>query len=146
MTRRESVRLLAPVLGALVLVAFSAASLPWKAGVLTRPRTPFDRSAASNVAPQFALLRDAEAVIPKGAAVLVRSEPADPTSDTYFHRFAIALLPGRDVVAAAYYGVPTAPAVRDRASYVVVVGRRPASPPGRLLLETPDGTVWKRNP
>ena len=146
MRSRESVRLVAPLVGAAALVAFAAASLPWKAGVLARPRTPFDRSAANSVAPGFALLREAEAVIPRGAVVVARTEPRDPGQETYFHRFALALLPGREVLPAAYYGMPTPPEVWSRAEYVVVVGRRPASEPGRLLLETPDGTVWKRNP
>jgi hypothetical protein len=146
LSRRESVRLVAPLLGAAVLVAFAAASLPWKAGVLTRPRTPFDHSAASSVAPGFAFLRDAQAVIPRGAAVVARTEPRDPIQETYFHRFALAMLPGREILPAAYYGTATSPEVSTRASYVVVVGKKPAEPPGRLLLETPDGTVWKREP
>lgn len=146
MTRRQSVRIAAPLIGAAVLVAFAAASLPWKAGVLARPRTPFDRSAASSVAPGFAFLRDAEAVIPRGAVVVAWTEPRNPIQETYFHRFALAMLPGREILPAAYYGVATPPEVSSRASYVVVVGRKPAEPPGRLLLETPDGTVWKRGP
>jgi hypothetical protein len=144
--RRESARILAPLLGAAVLVAFAAASLPWKAGVLAKPRTPFDRSAASSVAPGFALLRDAEGVIPRGAVLVARTEPRNPDQETYFHRFALALLPGREVLPAAYYGMTTPPEVWSRARYFVVVGKRPAEPLGRLLLETPDGTVLKREP
>jgi hypothetical protein len=146
LSRRESIRLLAPLAGAAVLVAVSLAGLPWSDHPFARPRTPFDRSAAKSVAPGFALLRAADAVIPPGGVVLVRTEPEDPTSETYFHRFALALLPGREVLPAAYYGTPTPPEVWNRASYVVVVGRKPAQPPGRLLMETPDGTVWKRQP
>ena len=146
MSRRESVRLLAPLAGAAVLVAVSVARLPWADHPFARPRTPFDRSTAPGVAAGFALLRNAEGVIPPGGVVLVRTAPEDPTSETYFHRFAIALLPGREVLPAAYYGMPTPPEVWNRASYVVVVGGKPAQPPGRLLLETPDGTVWKRQP
>jgi len=78
--------------------------------------------------------------------VVVRTQPEDRTSETYYHRFALALLPGREVLPAAYYGVPTPPEVWNRAGYVVVVGKRPAQPLGRLLLETADGTVWKREP
>lgn len=144
MSRRESVRILAPLVGAAVLVAFAGASLPWKSGLLARPRTPFDRSAADSVAPGFALLRDSDALIPRGAIVVARTEPRDPVRETYFHRFAIALLPGREVLPAAYYGMATPPEVWERAEYIVVVGKRPASPPGRLLLETPDGSVWRR--
>ena len=74
------------------------------------------------------------------------TEPRDPVQETYFHRFALALLPGREVVPAAYYGVTTPPEVWSRAGYVVVVGRRPAQPPGTLLLETADGSLWRRAP
>jgi hypothetical protein len=142
----DNSQLLFPLLGAAVLVAFAAAGLPWKENPLSAPRTPFDRSEAKSVAPGFALLRDAAAVIPPGAVVVARTEPRDPVQETYFHRFALALLPGREVLPAAYYGMATPQEVWGRASYVVVVGRRPTEAPGRLLLETPDGTVWKRNP
>jgi len=127
-------------------VAVSLAGLPWRDHPFARPRTPFDRSAARDVAPGFALLRDAEPLIPTGGVVLVRTEPEDRISETYYHRFALALLPGREVLPAAYYGAPTPPEVWNRAGYVVVVGKRPAQPLGRLLLETADGTVWKREP
>jgi hypothetical protein len=141
---RQSVRLAAPLLGAAVLVAFAAASLPWKSDVFAPPRTPFDRSAASSVAPGFALLREAADVIPSGAIVVARTEPRDPVLETYLHRFALALLPGREVLPAAYYGQATPREVWGRARYVIVVGGRPAEPLGTLLKETPDGTVWRR--
>jgi hypothetical protein len=146
LTRRESIRLLAPLAGAAVLVAVTLAGLPWRDHPFARPRTPFDKSAAKSVATGFALLRDAQSVIPHGAVVVARTEPRDPIQETYFHRFALALLPEREVLPAAYYGATTPPEVWNRAGYVVVVGRKPAEPPGRLLLETPDGTVWKREP
>jgi hypothetical protein len=141
---RESIRLAAPLVGAAVLVSFAAASLPWKAGVSTPPRTPFDHSAAIYVAPGFALLREADPAIPPGGVAVVRTEPRDPVQETYYHRFAVALLPGREIVPAANYGQPTPPEISDRAQYVIVVGPRPAEPPGTLLLETRDGTVWRR--
>ena len=146
MPLRQSVRLAAPLFGAAVLVAFAAASLPWKSGVFARPRTPFDRSAASSVAPGFALLRAEAEVIPAGAIVVARTEPRDPVHETYLHRFALALLPGREVLPAAYYGQATPPEVWGRAEYVVVVGARPADPPGTLLKETGEGSVWRRRP
>jgi hypothetical protein len=146
LSRRETLRLAAPVLGAAVLVAFAAAGLPWTDHPFARPRTPFDRSPAKSVAPGFALLREAGRVIPDGSVVVARTEPRNPAQETYLHRFALSLLPGREVLPAAYYGVATPPEVWNRARYVVVVGRRPAESPGRLLLETPDGTVWRREP
>jgi hypothetical protein len=141
---RDSIRLAAPLVGAAVLVSFAAASLPWRAGVSTRPRTPFDHSAAVYVAPGFALLRESDSVIPVGAIAVVRTEPRDPVQETYYHRFAVALLTGREIVPAASYGQATPPEVWGRAEYVIVVGPRPAEPPGRLLLETRDGSVWRR--
>lgn len=146
MISRESVRVAASLAGGAVLVAFAAASVPWSANPLRRPRTPFDRSAASSVASGFALLRDAAPLIPDGAVLVAWTEPRDPVQETYFHRFALALLPGREVLPAAYYGAAMPPEVWNRAGYVVVVGRRPARPPGRLLLETADGSLWRREP
>jgi hypothetical protein len=146
LSRRESLRLAAPVLGAAVLVAVTLAGLPWNDRPFDAPRTPFDRGAAKGIALAFALLRAAEGVIPRGGVLVMRSEPRDLAQDTYLYRFALALLPGREVVPAANYGVQTPPEVWGRAQYVVVLGKKPADPPGRLLLTTTDGTIWKREP
>jgi hypothetical protein len=96
------------------------------------------------VAPGFALLTAAERVIPRGASVVIRTEPPDAVQETYFHRFGIALLPGRRVLPSALYGSFVAPDVWKDAEDLVVIGPRPAQPPGQLLLETPEGTVWRR--
>lgn len=146
MSSRESVRLAAPVLGAAVLVAVAASSLPWRAGVFIPPNTPFANSAAFHLGPGFLLLRDAEGVIPRDASVVVRTDPADLVQETELHRLALALLPGREILPAAYYGQATGPDVWGRAEYVVVLGRRPAEPAGTLLLLTGQGTVWRRPP
>lgn len=135
---------LTPLAGALLLVAFAIASLPWGEGVFRRPRTPFDHSAASSVAPGFALLSSAVAVIPPGASVVARTEPPNAGRETYFHRFTLSLLPGRRVLPASYYGEFVPPEVWKDAEYLVVIGPKPAQAPGRLLLETPDGSVWRR--
>jgi hypothetical protein len=37
------------------------------------------------------------------------------------------------------------PEVWKDAQYMIVVGPRPVPPPGTLVLETPDGTVWRRD-
>jgi len=137
-------RLLAPLFGAAVLAGFSIASLPWAEDVFRRPRTPFDRSAASSVAPLYAMLTAARAAIPDGASVVARTEPANPVQETYFHRFAISLLPGRRVLPSASYGAFLDPQVWKDAQYMIVVGPRPAPPPGALVLEAPEGTVWRR--
>ena len=135
-----------PVLGAAILVAFTLASLPWKENLFRRPRTLFDRSAASAVAPGYALVAAAVPVIPAGATVVVRTEPRDPIAETYYHRFADALLPGRRALPASFYGRFAPPEVSRDAAYVLIVGAKPAEPPGRLLLETPEGTVWETPP
>ena len=146
MPRRESIRLFAPLIGAAFLVVFAAASLPWKAGLFVKTLTPFDYSAAFHLGPGFYLLRQAAGTIPPGAAVVVRTDPEDPARESELHRLGLALLPGREVVPAAYYGQPAGPEVWGRAEYVIVLGRRPADPPGTLLLVTDQGTVWRRQP
>jgi hypothetical protein len=141
--RRHRTAALAPLLGAAILVGSSIASLPWKENLFRRPRTPFDRSAASSVAPGYALLTAAAPLVPPGATVVVRTEPRDPIQETYYHRFADALLLGRRALPASLYGHPAPAELWRAAEYVVVVGGKPAEPPGRLLLETAGGTVWK---
>lgn len=142
---RASVRVAAPLLGAGLLTALMLSSVPFSASPLARPRTPFDRSAAAGVAPGFALLTAARSVLPEGAVVVTRTEPRDAIQESHYHWFAVALLPGRSLLPSAMYGVFTPPEVSAPARYVVVVGPRPAAPPGTLLLETPDGSVWRRS-
>ena len=141
---REPFRLLVlPLVGAAVLAGFALASLPWKENLFRRPRTPFDRSASKAVASGYALVAAANPLIPAGATVVVKTEPRDPGAETYYHRFADSLLPGRRALPASFYGQFAPPAVYERAEYVIIIGARPAAPAGRLLLETPEGTVWR---
>ena len=137
-------RLAPPLLAAAILTGFSIAALPFSRGLFRVPRTPYDASDASFAVPAWILLSRAGTLLPGDASVLVRNEPPDPTTDTHLHRFAVGLLPGRRIVPAALWGVPAPPNVQREADYEVVVGRPPASPPGRLVLEIPEGTVWKR--
>jgi hypothetical protein len=111
---------------------------------LRRPRTPFDHSAASWVAPGYSLLREASSVIPPGASVVARTEPPDPVQETWYHRLAVSLLPGRRILPAALYGHFVSEEVWRDAEFMVIVGARPAQPPGDLLLEAPEGSVWRR--
>jgi hypothetical protein len=139
-------RALLPLAGSALLAAFSIAALPFSRGLLRAPRTPYDASPAAYVTvPAWIILQRAEALVPPGASVVVRSEPADPSTDSYYHRFAVALLPGRRIVPAALWGTPTEPGPLRDAEYEVVVGGRPAAPLGRLVLELPQGTIWKRD-
>ncbi len=129
---------LLPLAGAAVLAGFSIAALPFSRGLFRAPRTPYGES------PDWILLQSAEPLIPRGASVLVRGEPPDATTDTYLHRFGVALLPGRQIVPAARWGVPSELQDMQAAEYEIVLGRPPSPPPGRLLLEIPEGTVWRR--
>ncbi|HEY6066778.1 MAG TPA: hypothetical protein VIY96_11515 [Thermoanaerobaculia bacterium] len=136
--------LLLSIAGAAILTAFSIAALPFSRGLFRVPRTPYDRSEATFTVPAWIVLTRAQSVLPEGASVLVRLEPSDPVNDSYLHRFGVALLPGRRIVPAALWGVPSPDSMLREADYEVVVGKIPSSPPGRLLLELPEGTVWKR--
>lgn len=138
--------LLLSLAGSAVLAGFSIAALPFSRGLFRAPRTPYDASEAAFTVPAWVLLVRAEPLIPHHAHVLVRSEPSDPTTDTYLHRFAVSLLPDRRIVPAARWGVPSEPQDLQSAQYEIVLGRAPSPPPGRLLLETPEGTVWRRGP
>lgn len=145
MTRSDR-RTLLPLAGSAVLAAFSIAALPFSRGLFQAPRTPYDASPAASVTvPAWIILHRAEALLPPGASVVVRSEPADPSTDSYYHRFAVALLPGRRILPAALWGTPTEPGPLREAEYEVVVGGLPAAPLGRLVLEVPEGTIWKRD-
>jgi hypothetical protein len=138
-------RVVVPLAGAAILVGFGLASLPRLPDLFRGARTPFDRSAARSGAPVFALLSQAARVLPAGASVVVRTEPPDAARETEGHRFGVALLPGRTVLPASEYGRFLPREVWSRAEYEVVLGGRPAVPPGRLLIETGDGTVWRRS-
>jgi hypothetical protein len=122
------------LLGAAVLAAYSIVALPW-ASLGRRPRTPFDASASGPaVASGYLLLRTAATRIPAGASVAVVTEPRDPIRDGYLQRFGVALLPQARL----------RPAGSADTDFVVVVGARPAKPPGELLFDSPEGSVWRR--
>jgi hypothetical protein len=136
--------LLLSLVGSAILAAFSVAAIPFSRGLFRVPRTPYDANEASFLAPAWTLLQRAAEIVPRDASVVVRGEPPDATNDSYLHRFAVALLPGRKIVPAAVWSVPTAPEALLEADYEIVVGKTPPSPTGRLLLSIPEGSVWKR--
>lgn len=142
--RSKSDPVLLPLAGSALLAALALWHVPWRQG-LDRPRTLYDNSNARAVAPAYALLTAAARGIPRGAAVVVRAEPPDARLETWYHRFAVALLPGRRALPSAFYETFLPPDVWKQAEYLVVVGPRPRPEPGRLLLETPEGTVWLRD-
>jgi len=133
-----------PLVGSAVLVAFSIAALPFSRGLFRVAQTPYDASDAAFTRPAWIVLSRADPLVPRGAAVLIRTEPPDPTNDMYLHRFGIALLPGRRIVPAALWGVPTPPDIVRDAEYEIVVGQTPSLRPGRLLLQISEGSVWRR--
>lgn len=136
--------LLLSLAGAAVLAGFSVGALPFSRSLFRATRTPYDASEPKFVAPAWVLLRRAEPLVPAGAQVLFRTGSPDTNTDTYLHRFAVALLPGRRIVPAARWGVPSEPADLELAEYEIVLGRSSSSPSGRLLLEIPEGTIWRR--
>jgi hypothetical protein len=140
----KSRALLFSLVGSAILAAFSVAALPFSRGLFRLAQTPYDASDARFIVPSWIVLARAAPLIPRGAAVLVRAEPPDPTNDMYLHRYGNGLLPGRKIVPAALWGVATPPDVVREAEYEVVVGKMPSVRPGRLLLQIPQGSVWLR--
>jgi len=129
---------LAALAGSVILAGLSVATLPFSHGLFLAQRSPYGER------PGWILLQRAGPLLPDGSSVLVRTEPPDPANDFYLHHYGVALLPGRRIVPAALWGVPTSADLQREAGYEVVVGERPEPPPGRLLLEMPEGTVWRR--
>jgi hypothetical protein len=128
--------------GAALLAAIALRGVPWFAG-LAPPPTPFTHGVAF-LGPAYSLLRDAAPRIPAGASVVVLREPRDPGFESYFFRFALALLPGRRVLPAAMFDSFTLPETWAPAEYRIVVHGRPTSGEDELVLTTPSGTVWRR--
>ena len=136
--------LLLSLAGSAILAGFSVAALPFSRGIFHAPRTPYDASDATFTVPAWVLLQRAAEVVPRDVSVVVRGEPPDATNDSYLHRFAVALLPGRKIIPAALWSVPTDPDELRKADYEIVVGKALPSPAGRLVLSIPEGSVWKR--
>jgi hypothetical protein len=120
----------APLAGAALLAALSVWGL-WRTTGLRPPRTLIDRSTPA-LAPGCGLLTDAARIVPEHASFAVRTDPRNARLEDWYLRFGVGLLPGRR-------GVPG-----DEADFILVVGPRPREALGELVLETPDGTVWRR--
>jgi len=128
--------------GAAVLTVLAAVELPPLSELFRAPETPFDRTMALAAAPEYRLLSESAAVIPLGVSVCAVAEPRNALRETWLHRGAVGLLPGRRIIPAAVWNTPTHD--EDRAEFRIVAGPRPALPPGDLVLETPRGSVWRR--
>jgi hypothetical protein len=132
------------LISAAILVGFSIAWLPPTPALLKAPSTPFDRIPAPGISQSYRLLWRLSSVLPTGASVAIRSEPRDSGLETFLFRNGIALLNGRKVLPAALEGQPV-PQIESQADFVIVVGPKPASPPGTLVFETSDGSLWRRS-
>ncbi|MEO8431890.1 MAG: hypothetical protein ABI592_10310 [Acidobacteriota bacterium] len=135
---REMALLLA---GSAVFAGWSAARLPAPAAIVHLPSTPYDRDRSA--AAEFHFFTESAARIPRGMSVVARSEPRDPVRETRLHTAAVALLPGRRVLPAALWGLPT-PEWEAQARYVLVYGPLPAEPPGDPVATLPGGSLYRR--
>lgn len=140
---RLDIPTVAALAGAAALAALALRALPRTSG-LTPPSSPFARSHTPFLSRPYGLLRDAAAVVPAGASAVVLAGPRDPRLESHFFRLGLALLPGRTVLPAAQFDAFTPEDVWRGAEYRIVVGGRPAPAEGDLVLETPDGSVWRR--
>jgi len=125
--------------GAALLVAFAALRL-----VETRPRNlpesnPFRRTLSPFDGAAFALLERCSGSIPQGAAVAVEAPSRRPGDSAYCMLLARGLLPGRDVRVASPPGAPDG----WMPQFLIMLGSRQPDVAGRLLLRTPEGTVWR---
>jgi hypothetical protein len=128
--------------GAAALTILSIAKLPPPAEIVKAPSTPFDRNPAAAAASDYRLFQMAAAAIPAGATVSPVSQPRNAVRETSLGREAVGLLPRCRVLPAAAWD--TATHLEDQAKFLIVAGPRPSNPPGDLVLETPEGTVWRR--
>jgi len=144
-SRRGRIFLVFALGGAALLTGLASIRLPSPRVWLRAPETLFDRSEARHIRAPFLLLQKAAGIVPEGASVVYRAEPANAVADTSLFRLAVALLPGRRVLPAAMWDTPMASLARS-AEFVILYGSFPSEPPGRLLLSTPEGTIWRRRP
>jgi len=132
-------RAVVPLAGAGLLVAVAVLRLPPPRALLAPTATPFDRSKDPGAGPALALLTAADPLLPSGAPVAVRAASGSADETAYCTLLAASLLPGREVQAAE------TSLESGRAEYVVVVGAGGApSEFGRIVLESPQGAVWRR--
>ena len=142
--RPTSDPVLVPLAGALLLTLLALRAVPRTETGRWLPATPIDRSTSRSLQPGYELLVRAAGVVPPGASYVVRTEPAEARMETFYHRIAISLLPGRRDHAAALRGVFTPPDTFRDAEYLILVGPMPKEAPGELVLRDANGSVWRR--
>ncbi|HYV42554.1 MAG TPA: hypothetical protein VEO02_12250 [Thermoanaerobaculia bacterium] len=140
--RSDLPQLLLLLAGASALTALSLSRLPSLADILRPPSTPFDRSLAAAAAADYRLFWEAAAWIPRGVSVAPISGPRDPVRETTLHREAVGLLPGRKILPAAVWNQPTH--LEGQADFLIAFGPRSSPPPGILVFESKQGSVWRR--
>jgi hypothetical protein len=128
-----------------VLAAQVLWALPWRDRSLT-PDTPLERTSARPLAPGYRLLVAAGTAIPPATSFAVRTEPPNAEFEAWYYRLGVSLLPGRRALPCATFGGFLPDPVWSGAQYLVVVGPKPAAGAGALMLETPDGSIWRRDP
>jgi hypothetical protein len=129
------------LVGALANLAYATHRLPAWPECFHFSRTPLDHSAVHGDSPDYSLLADAQEVIPAGARVLVRTASENRARDAVLFRFAVALLPGRRIVAAT--PGTSAGVVPAEAEYVVLHGAGGRVPDAELLRSDERGSIWK---
>ena len=142
--RPTSAPVIAPLLGASLLTLIAVRSVPWSEPGRWSPATPIDRSSSRALGPGYRLLLHAAGAVPTGASYVVRTEPADARMETFYHRLAVSLLPDRRDYPAAEHSLFTTPESFRDAEYLIVVGPPPKETPGELVLQDPNGSVWRR--
>lgn len=126
--------------GSALLIAVAIVRLPAPAALARRAATPFDHTRDPGAAAAFVLFARASTLIPGGSAVAIVAASRDPRESEYCYRLAAGLLPSLDLrrpleATTPSEGVP---------QYVIVVGSgRSEVFPGRRLLQTSQGAVWR---
>jgi len=121
------------IAGAALNVAYAFYRLPPLGECVRLSATPLDRSGISDSAPDYALLVSAAEIVPPGARVAIRTTWGDRGRDAILFRFAVALLPGRRIVAGTWDG-----------EYVILRGDGSLSG-AELLRKFAAGSVWRRS-
>jgi hypothetical protein len=128
--------------GALILVTVAVGRLPAPRDLIRRPVTPFDRARDPGAGPILSLLTQASTVIPARARVAVRAVSGSLAESSFCSLLARSLLPSINVVPAEH--PLDGPA---RPDFVILVGLDvPEQGPGRLVLRTSVGAVWRLEP
>ena len=132
----ERLFLAVALVGAGASLGYSVYRLPPLAECTSLSRTPLDHSGIRDSADYYSLLLDAAVIVPSGARVAVLTSSGNAERNAVLYRFAVALLPGRRIVA-GWTGE------RAAADYVVFAGPGGSLADARPLLTDERGSVWR---